>query len=43
MKREERGAALVEFALACIIGLQQLGSAINETYQSISTSLKSAS
>ena len=48
--REDEGQDLVEYALliafvalACIIGLQQLGTAINETYGSISTSLKSAS
>ena len=48
--REDEGQDLVEYALliafvalACIIGLQQLGTAINQTYQSISTSLKSAS
>ena len=47
--REDEGQDLVEYALliafvalACIIGLQQLGTAINQTYQSISTTLKSA-
>ena len=47
--REDEGQDLVEYALliafvalACIIGLQQLGTAINQTYQSISTSLKTA-
>ena len=44
--REDEGQDLVEYALliafialACIIGLQQLGTAINQTYSSISTSL----
>ena len=47
--REDGGQDLVEYALliafvalACIIGLRQLGTAINQTYQSISTSLKGA-
>jgi pilus assembly protein Flp/PilA len=44
--RDEQGQDLVEYALliafialACIIGLQNLGSAINQTYNSISSSL----
>jgi pilus assembly protein Flp/PilA len=47
--REEEGQDLVEYALliafialACIVGLQRLGTAINTTYQSISTSLSGA-
>ena len=47
--REDEGQDLVEYALliafialACIIGLQRLGTAINNTYQSISTSLTGA-
>ena len=47
--REEEGQHLVEYALlsafialACIIGLQSLGTAINQTYQSISSSLGGA-
>ena len=47
--REDEGQDLVEYALliafialACIIGLQQLGTAINQTYNSISTSLTGA-
>jgi pilus assembly protein Flp/PilA len=45
--REEEGQDLVEYALlitfialACIIGMQQLGTAINQKYQAISTSLQ---
>jgi len=44
--RDEEGQDLVEYALliafialACIIGLQNLGTAINNTYNSISSSL----
>jgi pilus assembly protein Flp/PilA len=44
--RDERGQDLVEYALliafialACIVGLQNLGTAINNTYNSISSSL----
>ena len=44
--REDEGQDLVEYALlitfialACIIGMQQLGTAINEKYQAISTTL----
>lgn len=47
--REDEGQDLVEYALliafialACIVGLQQLGTAINNTYQSISSSLSGA-
>ena len=47
--REDEGQDLVEYALliafialACIVGLQNLGTAINQTYNSISTSLTSA-
>jgi pilus assembly protein Flp/PilA len=47
--REDEGQDLVEYALliafialACIIGLQQLGTAINKTYNSISSSLTGA-
>jgi pilus assembly protein Flp/PilA len=47
--RDEQGQDLVEYALliafialACIIGLQQLGGAINQTYNSISSSLSGA-
>ena len=47
--REDEGQDLVEYALliafialACIIGLQQLGTAINQTYNSISASLTGA-
>jgi pilus assembly protein Flp/PilA len=47
--REEEGQDLVEYALliafialACIIGLQNLGTAINKTYNSISASLSGA-
>jgi pilus assembly protein Flp/PilA len=46
--REDEGQDLVEYALlitfialACIIGMQQLGTAINQKYQNISTSLNS--
>ena len=46
--REDEGQDLVEYALlitfialACIVGMQQLGTAINQKYQSISTSLAS--
>jgi pilus assembly protein Flp/PilA len=44
--RDEQGQDLVEYALliafialACIIGLMNLGTAINQTYNSISSSL----
>jgi pilus assembly protein Flp/PilA len=44
--RDQQGQDLVEYALliafialACIIGLQNLGTAINHTYNSISSSL----
>jgi pilus assembly protein Flp/PilA len=44
--RDKQGQDLVEYALliafialACIIGLQNLGTAINQTYNSISSSL----
>jgi pilus assembly protein Flp/PilA len=47
--RDEQGQDLVEYALliafialACIIGLQNLGTAINHTYNSISASLSGA-
>ena len=47
--RDEHGQDLVEYALliafialACIIGLQNLGGAINTTYNSISSSLTGA-
>jgi Flp pilus assembly pilin Flp len=47
--REDEGQDLVEYALliafialACIIGLQNLGGAINTTYNSISSSLTGA-
>ena len=47
--REDEGQDLVEYALliafialACIIGLQNLGTAINNTYNSISASLSGA-
>ena len=47
--RDEKGQDLVEYALliafialACIIGLQALGGAINTTYNSISSSLTGA-
>lgn len=45
--REEEGQDLVEYALlitfialACIIGMQNLGTAINNKYNSISASLE---
>jgi pilus assembly protein Flp/PilA len=44
--RDEEGQDLVEYALliafialACIVGLMNLGTAINQTYNSISSSL----
>ena len=47
---EDDGQDLVEYALlitfialACIVGMQQLGTAINNNYQSISTSLQTGS
>jgi pilus assembly protein Flp/PilA len=47
--REDEGQDLVEYALliafialACIVGLKSLGTAINKTYQSISSSLSGA-
>jgi Flp pilus assembly pilin Flp len=47
---EDEGQDLVEYALlitfialACIVGMQQLGTAINNNYQSISTSLQTGS
>ncbi len=47
---EESGQDLVEYALlmafialACILGMQQLGVAINATYGSVTTSLAAAS
>ena len=47
--REDEGQDLVEYALliafialACIVGLQNLGTAINNTYNSISSSLSGA-
>jgi pilus assembly protein Flp/PilA len=47
--REDEGQDLVEYALliafialACIVGLTNLGTAINNTYNSISTSLSGA-
>jgi len=47
--REDEGQDLVEYALliafialACIVGLQNLGTAINNTYSSISSSLSGA-
>ena len=47
--RDEQGQDLVEYALliafialACIVGLQNLGTAINKTYNSISSSLSGA-
>ena len=47
--RDEQGQDLVEYALliafialACIVGLQSLGTAINNTYNSISSSLSGA-
>jgi Flp pilus assembly pilin Flp len=46
--REDEGQDLVEYALlitfialACIVGMQQLGTAINNNYSSISSSLAS--
>jgi pilus assembly protein Flp/PilA len=46
--REDEGQDLVEYALlitfialACIVGMQQLGTAINNRYNSISSSLAS--
>jgi len=46
---EESGQDLVEYAflmafvaLACILGMQQLGLAINRTYGSVNTSLAAA-
>jgi pilus assembly protein Flp/PilA len=46
--QEDEGQDLVEYALlitfialACIVGMQQLGTAINNRYNSISTSLAS--
>jgi pilus assembly protein Flp/PilA len=46
--REDDGQDLVEYsllitfiALACIVGMQQLGTAINNKYTSLSTSLAS--
>ena len=48
--REDEGQDLVEYAmliafiaLACIVGLRSLGTAINQTYQSVSSSLTAAS
>jgi pilus assembly protein Flp/PilA len=48
--REDEGQDLVEYALlitfialACIIGMQQLGTAINNKYQTISSSLATGS
>ena len=48
LAREEEGQDLVEYALlitfialACIVGMQQLGTAINNNYNSISQSLAS--
>jgi pilus assembly protein Flp/PilA len=48
LAREEEGQDLVEYALlitfialACIVGMQQLGTAINNRYNSISSSLAS--
>jgi len=47
--REDEGQDLVEYALliafialACIVGLTNLGTAINQTYNSISASLTGA-
>ena len=47
---EESGQDLVEYAflmafiaLVCILGMQQLGTAINATYGSVNTSLAAAS
>ena len=46
---DDRGQDLVEYAmlmafiaLMCIIGLQRLGTAVNNTYNSVSTSLGSS-
>jgi pilus assembly protein Flp/PilA len=48
LAREDDGQDLVEYALlitfialACIVGMQQLGTAINNKYTSLSTSLAS--
>ena len=48
--REDAGQDLVEYALlvtfialACIVGMQQLGTAVNNKYQSLSTSLVTGS
>ncbi len=48
--REESGQDLVEYALllafialVCILGMQQLGTAINATYWSVNSSLAAAS
>jgi Flp pilus assembly pilin Flp len=48
LAREEEGQDLVEYALlitfialACIVGMQQLGTAINNNYNSISASVAS--
>jgi pilus assembly protein Flp/PilA len=48
--QKDEGQDLVEYALlitfialACIVGMQQLGTAINNRYQSISTSLQTGS
>jgi pilus assembly protein Flp/PilA len=48
--REDEGQDLVEYAflitfiaLACIVAMQQLGTAISNKYQSISTSLGAGS
>ena len=47
--REDEGQDLVEYALlitfialACIVGMQNLGNAINSSYNAISTSLQGA-
>ncbi len=47
---EESGQDLVEYAfllafiaLACVLGMQQLGTAINATYLSVNASLAAAS
>jgi pilus assembly protein Flp/PilA len=46
LARDEAGQDLVEYAmlmafiaLACLIGLRNLGTAVNNTYNSVSTSL----
>jgi Flp pilus assembly pilin Flp len=46
---EESGQDLVEYAfllafiaLVCVLGMQQLGTAINATYMSVNTSLAAA-